>query len=106
MPADASPQAMSRNGLLGPIVSSRSLGPDPCTRTTAAKGTGPFAAVVLVQGSGPSDRDETIGPNKPFRDIAWGLASAGIAVLRYDKRTFVYGAQMAPDTTITVRQET
>jgi len=59
-----------------------------------------------VQGSGPSDRDETIGPNKPFRDIAWGLASAGIAVLRFDKRTFVYGAQMAADTTITVRQET
>jgi hypothetical protein len=73
---------------------------------TVPKGTGPFAAVVLVQGSGPSDRDETIGPNKPFRDIAWGLASAGIAVLRYDKRTFVYGAQMAADTTITVRQET
>ena len=73
---------------------------------TLPKGTGPFAAVVLVQGSGPSDRDETIGPNKPFRDIAWGLASAGIAVLRFDKRTFVYGAQMAADTTITVRQET
>ena len=73
---------------------------------TMPKGTGPFAAVVLVQGSGPSDRDETIGPNKPFRDIAWGLASAGIAVLRYDKRTFVYGAQMAAEKTITVRQET
>ena len=73
---------------------------------TLPTGTGPFAAVVLVQGSGPSDRDETIGPNKPFRDLAWGLASAGIAVLRYDKRTFVYGAQMAADPTITVRQET
>ena len=73
---------------------------------TMPKGSGPFAAVVLVQGSGPSDRDETIGPNKPFRDIAWGLASAGIAVLRYDKRTFVHGAQMAADTTITVREET
>ena len=49
-------------------------------------------ALVLVQGSGPSDRDETIGENKPFRDIAEGLASRGIAVLRYDKRTRVYGA--------------
>ncbi|MGO9180459.1 MAG: alpha/beta fold hydrolase, partial [Candidatus Limnocylindrales bacterium] len=49
---------------------------------------------------------ETFGPNKPFRDLAWGLASRGIAVLRYDKRTFVYGAQMAADTSITVRQET
>lgn len=69
-------------------------------------GAGPFPAIVLVQGSGPNDRDETFGPNKPFRDLAWGLASAGIAVLRYDKRTFVYSAQMAADTSITVRQET
>ncbi|MFH1302177.1 MAG: alpha/beta fold hydrolase [Planctomycetota bacterium] len=44
-------------------------------------------AVVLVHGSGPQDRDETIGPNKPFRDLAQGLASQGIAVLRYEKRT-------------------
>lgn len=44
--------------------------------------------VVLVQGSGASDRNETIGPNEPFRDLAWGLASRGIAVLRYDKRTY------------------
>ena len=43
--------------------------------------------VVLVHGSGPNDRDESIGPNKVFRDIAWGLASKGIAVLRYEKRT-------------------
>src|SRR4051812_14015897 len=39
-------------------------------------------AVVLISGSGPNDRDETIGPNKPFRDIAWALASQGIASLR------------------------
>lgn len=43
--------------------------------------------VVMVQGSGPRDADETIGPNKPFRDIAYGLAADGIASLRYDKRT-------------------
>jgi uncharacterized protein len=43
--------------------------------------------VVLVQGSGPQDADETIGPNKPFRDLALGLSAAGIATLRYDKRT-------------------
>lgn len=54
---------------------------------TLPKGTGPFAAVVLVHGSGPHDRDETIGPNKPFLDIARGLAAQGIAVLRYEKRT-------------------
>ncbi len=45
------------------------------------------AAIVLVQGSGPHDRDETIGPNRPFLDIARGLATRGIAVLRYEKRT-------------------
>ena len=54
---------------------------------------GPVPIVVLVQGSGPRDEDETIGPNKPFRDIAYGLAAAGIASLRYDKRT-----HFAPDT--------
>jgi dienelactone hydrolase len=51
------------------------------------KGDGPFPALVLVHGSGPHDRDETIGPNKPFLDIARGLAAQGIAVLRYEKRT-------------------
>jgi dienelactone hydrolase len=61
---------------------------------TLPKGDGPFAAVVLVQGSGPHDRDETIGPNKPLRDLAWGLASQGIAVLRYEKRTKEHGVKM------------
>ena len=51
------------------------------------KGDGPFPAVVLVHGSGPHDRDETIGPNKVFLDIARGLAAQGIAVLRYEKRS-------------------
>ena len=51
------------------------------------RGEGPFPAIVLVHGSGPHDRDETIGPNKPFRDLAHGLAERGIAVLRYEKRT-------------------
>ncbi len=69
-------------------------------------GTGPFPGVVLVQGSGPQDRDESISANKPFRDLAEGLASRGVAVLRYDKRTKVYGAQMAALKTITVQQET
>ena len=59
---------------------------------TLPDGNGPFAAVVLVSGSGPSDADETVGPNKPFKDLAWGLASKGIAVLRYPK----VRASMAP----------
>ena len=54
---------------------------------TLPNGRGPFPAVVLVHGSGPQDRDETIGPNRPFLDIARGLAARGVAVLRYEKRT-------------------
>ena len=46
-----------------------------------------IAAVVLVHGSGPQDRDQTVGPNRPFLDIARGLAAQGIAVQRYEKRT-------------------
>jgi dienelactone hydrolase len=56
---------------------------------TVPRGKGPFPAVVLVHGSGPNDRDESIGGYKLFKDLAWGLASHGIVVLRYDKRTRV-----------------
>jgi len=62
--------------------------------------------VVLVHGSGPNDRDETILGNKPFKDLAEGLASQGIAVLRYDKRTKVYGKQIAVLKQFTVKEET
>jgi dienelactone hydrolase len=57
---------------------------------TLPAGDGPFPAVVMVAGSGAHDMDETLGPNKPFRDIANALARDGIASLRYDKRTFDY----------------
>jgi dienelactone hydrolase len=60
-------------------------------------GEGPFPAVVLVHGSGPQDRDETLGPNKPFRDLAWGLASQGIAILRYEKRTKAHSEKYTPE---------
>jgi len=53
---------------------------------TLPKGKGPFPAVLLVPGSGMGDRDVTVGPNKIFRDLAWGLASRGIVVLRAEKR--------------------
>ena len=46
--------------------------------------------VVMVHGSGALDRDESVAANKPFRDIAEGLARYGIGSLRYDKRTYVY----------------
>lgn len=66
----------------------------PGILTTPKEGSS-FPVVILVHGSGPNDRDETVGANKPFRDIAWGLAQKGIATLRYDKRTYVYGKEMA-----------
>jgi dienelactone hydrolase len=75
-------------------------------RLSVPVGEGPFAAVLLVHGSGPNDRDETIGPNKPFRDLAWGLATQGFVVLRYDKRTKVYPQKMLElVNTITVKEE-
>ena len=46
--------------------------------------------VLLIQGSGQSDKNETIVLNTPFKDIAQGLAAEGIATLRYDKRYYTY----------------
>lgn len=73
---------------------------------TLPSGPGPFPAVVLVHGSGPGDRDATIGPNKLFRDLGRGLASQGVAVLRYEKRTRQHQQKVAPLTTLTVKEET
>ena len=73
---------------------------------TMPEGKGPFPVVILVHGSGPSDRNEQIGPNLPFMDLASQLAEQGIAVLRYDKRTYLYGAQMSELEHLTVQEET
>lgn len=45
-----------------------------------------YPAVIMVTGSGPQDRNETIGRHKPFETIAHFLAKNGIASLRYDDR--------------------
>jgi fermentation-respiration switch protein FrsA (DUF1100 family) len=72
---------------------------------TIPNGVGPFPAIVLVQGSGPNDQDETIGPNKPLKDIAWGLASQGVVVLRYVKRTKEYPQRFLEIVNLTVEDE-
>ena len=81
-----------------------SLGELPGT-LTIPKGEGPFPVVVLLQGSGASDRDESVGNVKPFRDLAEGLAEAGIAVYRFDKRSYVYGVELAANRQITLVDE-
>lgn len=53
---------------------------------TVPKEGGPFPAVVLVTGSGPQDRDETLLGHKPFLVLADHLTRKGIAVLRFDDR--------------------
>ena len=53
---------------------------------TLPPGQGPFPAAVLLTGSGPQDRDETIYNHKPFLLIADYLTRRGIAVLRFDDR--------------------
>lgn len=88
-PDYADPSAFSEESVV--------VGADPFAlpgTLTLPREKGPLPAVVLVHGSGPNDADETILANKPFKDLAWGLATRGIAVLRYDKRTKAHGAKM------------
>ncbi len=75
-----------------------SVGASPSLPGTLSlpKGQGPFPVVVLVHGSGPIDADASLGPNKIFKDLAWGLASRGIAALRYIKRTRLAPQAVAP----------
>lgn len=65
-------------------------------KLTLPLGESKVPGLVLVHGSGPHDADETIGPNRPFKDLAEGLATRGVAVLRYEKRAHKYGASMTP----------
>jgi hypothetical protein len=65
----------------------------------------PVPAVVLLSGSGPHDQDETIGRNKPFKDLAWGLATAGVAVLRFEKVTYAHPAAVAARAGFTLTDE-
>lgn len=73
---------------------------------TMPKGQGPFPLVVLVHGSGPNDRDESVGGVKVFRDLAQGLASRKIAVLRYEKRTREHSQKSQRNPKFGVQDET
>ncbi len=53
---------------------------------TKPDGDGPFPAAIMITGSGPQDRDETILGHKPFAVIADHLTRRGILVLRFDDR--------------------
>ncbi len=68
-------------------------------------GPGPRPGLVLLAGSGPRDRDETLGRNKLFKDIAWGLATRGVAVLRFDKVTYAHPHEVAGERGFTVSDE-
>lgn len=59
---------------------------DLAATLTLPKGKENAPAVILIAGSGPNDRDETIFGHKPFWVLADYLTRQGIAVLRYDKR--------------------
>jgi dienelactone hydrolase len=64
---------------------------------TVPNGAGPFPAVLLVHDSGQADRDEQNEQVKAFKDLAEGLASKGVMVLRYDKRTRIYPGVVQQD---------
>lgn len=53
---------------------------------TLPDGPGPFAAVVMITGSGPQDRDEALAGHRPFLVLADAITRAGYAVLRVDDR--------------------
>jgi uncharacterized protein len=94
---------LRRKGFEAPAAASVTPERDPHETVTTVKSTAaplpavllvpkaekPVPGIVFLSGSGAHDADETIGPNKPFQDIARGLAGLGVASLRFDKRTYV-----------------
>ena len=119
LPAFGSVEAPEAGPVVGPAYTSEEVtvgGGTPwplggtLTVPVGASAQNPVPAVVLVHGSGPTDRDLAIGvaQNRAFYDIATYLSSQGIAVLRYDKRTYVHGAALAAayGPAFTVQQET
>ncbi|GFF66464.1 hypothetical protein CNMCM8927_004850 [Aspergillus lentulus] len=65
-----------------------------------------YPCIIFIGGSGPMDKDSTIGALKPFKDMALGLANRGIASCRFDKFTStVAGKLLTRNTTVTLTDE-
>ncbi|KAI6778292.1 uncharacterized protein J7T54_008470 [Emericellopsis cladophorae] len=69
------------------------------------KHTGPHACAVFLAGSGPCDRDSSIGSLKPFKDLALGLAQGGIVSVRFDKVTLRHGQKFRNRSSLTIADE-
>jgi len=78
----------------------------PATLTLPSRDEDIVGAAVLVHGSGPLDRNATVGETQLFRDLAVKLARAGIATLRYEKRTLHYAVRLARQPDVTLDEET
>lgn len=85
-PRPQTPRAPFPYRVLDAAIPNAAAGVTLAGTLTLPEGAGPFPAVVLVSGSGPQDRDETIMDHKPFLVLADALTRAGIGVLRYDDR--------------------
>ena len=64
---------------------------------TLPNGDGPFPAVIMMQGSGSLDMNEAAYGLAPFRDLAEGLAAAGVASIRYDKYIYAHADLLQAD---------
>ena len=72
---------------------------------TTPSGPGPFPAVALIPWTNFSGRDGTTGANKAFRDLAWGLATQGVASLRYDSRMWTHALAFARQADFTLADQ-
>ena len=77
-----------------------SLATTVITPVDMAPPEGGWPAVVLVPGTGPLDRDETVSGVPIFRQLAWALADRGFVVARYDKRGFGQSGGRAESATL------
>src|SRR5687768_10025365 len=100
MPRDASPRAMSLNGLFGPSVASRSPDPEPCTRITEGYGPAP-TGIVSVPGSAHSgppmvSSSSVYAAGSAYDGGEYGAAAAGAG---RNARPVIFPTESMPTTT-------